>query len=681
MRYLKLSSASKFSTDLLRVYLVIFEAKATFDLFDLSRNDLISLVESAELKRRPKRSFQVVLGVDDDTLNWYLFEQCNITNASLISAKSVEEPKLYLEKKQLPYRVLYCSPNFVKNFFESKESSQQFLSRVLKLKFIDSALSIFVPLLFFDNKTVSVVSAGIICHSGDSNPSLTEASTIMSEHNIVKTESNISVTESETGLGLGLGNVMTTSTVPLSTVTTTMAAPTSHIPSNITSSQPNTTVNPSLHPNPLVNLHPSAYFAPFSTPSAVAPGNVQNAPLAYPQSWGAPGWYGSYAVKLDNIFNPNNETMKNNIEDVIHLLEFCNKNHQYRSEEMLVMAFLGQNDMLKYIGLLTTGQLQNLSTFCDWLRKFCRHDPAYYRSQFNNLTQKTSTPQSFFLELESLYRKSHSLNKQSILSANAKTSIKKQFLRGLSDERVKQALCTLPESQLEFDGPNGVVHHTDYFAQNLRDLYPRAPLEIANAVIGPNQINSDILKSIQHLTQQFSAIKSDLDKRPFCDTCKSGTHSTSECRASDKCRSQGKKAYNSHQKKQFNHNHKYGYNRNKNQGRGNYNNYHNQRGNDNNSMVGNQGSHYNSQYNSNNRLHENTSQFLAQPAQYSSNNNQYNGPNNGHYNGPHNGPQNGPRNGPRNGPPNGPLNSQHNGHYNDSHNSGNQNGHQNYYPN
>ena len=32
--------------------------------------------------------------------------------------------------------------------------------------------------------------------------------------------------------------------------------------------------------------------------------------------------------------------MKNNIKDVIHLREFCNKNHQYRSEKILFMAFL-----------------------------------------------------------------------------------------------------------------------------------------------------------------------------------------------------------------------------------------------------------------------------------------------------------------------------------------------------
>ena len=64
MRYLKLTSAEKFSTDLLRVYLVIFEKQQLRDLFDLTRTELVNLVESAELKRRPKRAFLFVLGVE-----------------------------------------------------------------------------------------------------------------------------------------------------------------------------------------------------------------------------------------------------------------------------------------------------------------------------------------------------------------------------------------------------------------------------------------------------------------------------------------------------------------------------------------------------------------------------------------------------------------------------------------
>ena len=54
--------------------------------------------------------------------------------------------------------------------------------------------------------------------------------------------------------------------------------------------------------------------------------------IVYPQSFGAPGWFGSYALKLDNIFNPDDDQLKNNIEDIIQLLEFCDKNNQYRSQ-------------------------------------------------------------------------------------------------------------------------------------------------------------------------------------------------------------------------------------------------------------------------------------------------------------------------------------------------------------
>ena len=94
MRYLKFSAAEKLSTDLLRAYLAIFEQKDISELFTLSRTDIVNLVNSAELRRRPKRSFTFVLGVDNDRANWYLFDQENLKNGGIITAKSVEEAKI-----------------------------------------------------------------------------------------------------------------------------------------------------------------------------------------------------------------------------------------------------------------------------------------------------------------------------------------------------------------------------------------------------------------------------------------------------------------------------------------------------------------------------------------------------------------------------------------------------------
>ena len=172
------------------------------------------------------------------------------------------------------------------------------------------------------------------------------------------------------------------------------------------------------------------------------------------------------------------------------------------------MAFLGSNNMLKYIGTLSSDQLKNLSQFSTWLRKFCRHDPAFYRSKFLNLKQNNSRPMSFFLELEGLYKKSHGLSKNQPLSENAKTAIKKQFLKGLSDDRVKQALVTLPESQLQYDGQNGVLMHAEYFSQNLRDLYPKPPVQIANAVVGHTD-HAELLRTIRNLAKDISPLKTE----------------------------------------------------------------------------------------------------------------------------------------------------------------------------
>ena len=119
-----------------------------------------------------------------------MFNQSNIDNGGVISAKSVEEPKIVKNKKELLYRTLFCSPICLENFFRSGEDSQAFLTRILDLKFCDNSFSLYIPLLFFNNNSVQLISPGVLRLVSQPNFALiTSAANTMSDSNIPKSES------------------------------------------------------------------------------------------------------------------------------------------------------------------------------------------------------------------------------------------------------------------------------------------------------------------------------------------------------------------------------------------------------------------------------------------------------------------------------------------------------------
>ena len=521
MNYLKLTAANKCSTDLLKVYLVTFENYLLEYVQVLTRTDLIRLVESAETKRRPGRAFCIVLGIDQDSHNWYLFAQKNIDNGSPISAAAVETPKLFNRSKCLPYRTLYSSPNFLEQFFTSDDlNSESFLKRVLDLRFFDQSLSLYIPLLFFKELYVTI------------------------QHNLItKTLRNPSINIITSAMSVTTAEITvpsTTQSQPIQTTSSTSSVST-------VASGLNTTVQMSTLPSSSANQigllqAPPGLTAPLN--SATPDPNQ----IVYPQNFGAPGWFGAYSVKLDNVFNPDDPNSKNNVEDCVHLLEFCNNSNQYRNQETLIMAFLGSNSMINRIGNLSHAQLTDLNVFCEWLRTFCRHDVTHFKNLFNSCRQGSASAMSYFLNLENYYRKSHSMTKAVPLSHVAKKTIIKQYIKGLNNEKVKQALAVIPEHNVTYDGPTGIVSQTEYFGQQLRDLYPDPPSHIAQAAVVENfnpqlQILTETIKKIG---KELEEVKFNLTKQkePYCSKCKDRNHNTNDCRASPKFKRQGNQRFN-----------------------------------------------------------------------------------------------------------------------------------------
>ena len=69
----KFMNLLKISSDALRFYLISYCDFTSTNVTQLTRSELVSMVESAELSRRPKRPFCLVLGVAPQTEKWSYF--------------------------------------------------------------------------------------------------------------------------------------------------------------------------------------------------------------------------------------------------------------------------------------------------------------------------------------------------------------------------------------------------------------------------------------------------------------------------------------------------------------------------------------------------------------------------------------------------------------------------------
>lgn len=154
LTYFTFKNAEKIPTHLIKAFLINFHLRSPEEVNSLTRNQLVEQLKSVELKRRPRRAFQVVFGLEKQFFPPF-FSKEDFEKSNYINKSSVETPKKYENAKEYPYRCLLISPTLLRKFFKEVSSCTNLLETVLNLRIPDNnTFSLFVPSKFHLDKYV-----------------------------------------------------------------------------------------------------------------------------------------------------------------------------------------------------------------------------------------------------------------------------------------------------------------------------------------------------------------------------------------------------------------------------------------------------------------------------------------------------------------------------------------------
>ena len=96
-----------------------------------------------------------------------------------------------------------------------------------------------------------------------------------------------------------------------------------------------------------------------------------------------PDFLAARAVKFANTWDPDSPT-GNNTDDVQNLLINIKKMNIFKSDAILIMSFLSENNKLNLLSVLSENQLNDLDVFLKWLSNYNRTDTNFYKQAFQN---------------------------------------------------------------------------------------------------------------------------------------------------------------------------------------------------------------------------------------------------------------------------------------------------------
>ena len=200
--------------------------------------------------------------------------------------------------------------------------------------------------------------------------------------------------------------------------------------------------------------------------------------------------------------------------------------------------------MLSRLGHLSEDQKTSLDSFITRSRTYVRVDDVFYKTLFKAMKQKEDQSfRTFFLNLTKVYKKAY--NRVEPWSENDLKSIKRQFLKGLADSRIRDKLMGLSETSLTIGGANDLVTQSEYFKAALRDIIGTNSNDHVNVMSAINSAVNELTLFTKNAKED--KLKSDEQNKAKdyrCFSCGGKGHFAQDCRASDKFRRTNMRNYN-----------------------------------------------------------------------------------------------------------------------------------------
>ena len=210
----------------------------------------------------------------------------------------------------------------------------------------------------------------------------------------------------------------------------------------------------------------------------------------------------------------------------------------YRNDSILIMSFLSENQKLNLLSVLSEDQLSNLDSFLLWLSNYNKSDRNFFREAFKNLKQNDLSNMLFYLKLRSLYFKSKGKDKADSMSETEKDELSRQFLKNMTNLKVKNALLSQSDLTSEIDCPvKGLVAKANFYQQRYSEC--TSPETSSSNLVIPDYV-ANLNEQIKNLTllvanspKNQRNVRFDLsDIR--CYGCGRLGHKISECRSTKK---------------------------------------------------------------------------------------------------------------------------------------------------
>ena len=364
---------------------------------DAVADEVQKSVVLSEKARRPRRNIKFCIGVDT---NYYHKFGANLKNKE--SKITIFTPKFLTGNKQeYPYRLILYSKILATSFLTQSQFKTQalYFKHIFKLRLEPTDFAIYFPEALFVNNYVRLQS-----------------------HNKVSLVKELEKDQFEKfGYSIPIGDS-----------------------NQKVESKPK--VEPTQKREPSLNMSDNEMIPQPEDQTASLLAGILNLTQSIQdqqqvQQHVQPVFSNNHQIKLGNIWSPDSVT-SGTLEDLIAVLLACKTNNSFQNDANLIFSYLADNSMLSRLGDLSEEQKTSLDSFITWLRTYVRVDDVFYKTQFKAMKQKEDQSfRTFFLNLTEVYKKAY--NRVESWSENDLKSIKRKFLKGLADSRIRDKLMAL----------------------------------------------------------------------------------------------------------------------------------------------------------------------------------------------------------------------------------------------